>query len=60
MNDYRSSEDYRKLQKGFLEAFRSFSEFFVWREVKVAGNRFIAQGIGLVLNPGVSLRGSFT
>jgi len=46
---------YRRLQKGLLEVFRRFFESFVGRGVEVAGNRFIAQDFGLVLNPGVSL-----
>jgi len=60
MDDFRSSERYRRLQKGLLDIFRRFSEFFVGGEVDLGGNRFIVEDFGLVLNPGVSLRGSFT
>jgi len=59
MGDFRASERYGRLQKGLLEVFRRFSEFFKGRGVKVVGRRFTVVEFGLGLIPEMSLRGSF-
>jgi len=44
MGDFRASERYVRLQKGLLEVFRHFSEFFKGRVVKVLGQALHSGG----------------